>query len=71
LRDLSKKSGGTFVTFNNIDQLAKSINASTAKQKIHSSEDLLEIIHLKWIFFLILTLVSAEWLIRKALGTGV
>jgi hypothetical protein len=71
LRDLSKKSGGTFVTFNNIDQLAKSINASTAKQKIHSSEDLLEIIHLKWIFFLILTLVSAEWIIRKALGTGV
>jgi hypothetical protein len=71
LRELSKKTGGTFVYAHQINDLAKKINSNSAIQKIHSSENLLDIIHLKWIFFLLLGIVTAEWIIRKAMGTGV
>ena len=71
LRELSKKTGGEFVYQHQINDLASKIKAKSASQKIHSSENLLDIIHLKWIFFLLLGLVTAEWVIRKAMGTGV
>jgi hypothetical protein len=71
LRELSKKTGGQFVKFNQIETLAQKISKVIAKQKIHSSEELLEIINLKWIFFFILLLITSEWVIRKAIGSGV
>lgn len=69
LKELSDKTGGKFVNLAQLNDLVNSITKTEAKQKIHSSEELLEIINLKWIFFLIIILVTAEWSVRKAMGT--
>ena len=68
LKDISQRSGGQFISLNDFDsgeQLFKEIKAKTL---ISSSEDLLQIINEKWIFFVLLTLISVEWLFRKYLG---
>jgi hypothetical protein len=68
LRELSRRSSGTFYTISNIDDLADDIRSSEVHSLIHSSESYSAIINLKWIFFLILLLITLEWGLRKYLG---
>ncbi len=68
LRQLSKKTGGTFYKQNQFEALKQSILNHQVPDKIEATEDLKEMINLRWIFFLILTLLTAEWVIRKYLG---
>ncbi len=69
LRQLSKQTGGTFVKSNNLDELKAKLLTAQAQSIIHSSEDVSELINLKWIFFFLVSLVSVEWFIRKFRGS--
>ncbi|MDQ4140992.1 MAG: VWA domain-containing protein [Bacteroidota bacterium] len=68
LHQAAQKTDSRVYYANQIDQLEKDILKAEFKNVIYSSEDIQELINLKWLFFLILGLVSAEWLIRKYNG---
>jgi hypothetical protein len=70
LRLLANRFGGQVFTQNEMATLAEKIkNADTIAPQIYQTEKTLGAIHLKWIFFLILILLSAEWFVRKYLGS--
>lgn len=69
LQELSQESGGKFYTSDQLDNLLDDFRAQEPTGKIYTSEAFLPIINLKWLFFLLLLLISTEWGIRKYLGT--
>ncbi|MFP4093617.1 MAG: hypothetical protein ACLFUB_03965 [Cyclobacteriaceae bacterium] len=69
LRELADNSGGIFFSKDEINALADRLQAQEAKGKIYTSEAYLPIINLKWLFFVLLVLISAEWGIRKYMGS--
>ena len=69
LRELSNSSGGQFFDREDIPNMAEQLQTQEAKGKIYTSEAYLPIINLKWLFFVLLLLVSAEWGIRKYMGS--
>jgi len=70
LYKLSKKTKGEMFFPNQFGEL---INSLKNKSSIHSvyyyNKNLFDLINLKWIFFLILTLLSVEWFLRKFFGS--
>ncbi len=63
---LSKKYHGTVFSANNIMGISDSIEHNdTVRPVIQSTTESVPLIDKKWIFFLILTLATAEWLLRK------
>ena len=68
LRKLSKDSGGKFFLSSELEQLKQTLFAEEPQGIIYTSETFLPLINLKWIFFLILLLLSAEWFTRKYSG---
>ena len=69
LRQLAEESGGTFYPYSEAEALEQELLAKEFKSTVYAVEDFLPIIHLKWLFFLILLLISAEWFIRKYSGS--
>lgn len=69
LYSLAKKHDGELIYPQQLEQLATKLNArEDIKTVSYSEKKLKEVIHLKWIFFLILTLLSIEWFMRKRNG---
>jgi hypothetical protein len=68
LRQLSSKNNGRFVPVSQLNQLAEIIIASQPKNILHTNEELVELVSLPWLFFLLLTLASTEWFMRKYRG---
>ncbi|MBQ19919.1 MAG: hypothetical protein CMD31_04095 [Flavobacteriales bacterium] len=69
LQNVANKYNGKMVlppTMNELEQLIKENTAISSV--IYEETDIKEIIHIKWIFFLILALISTEWFIRKRNG---
>ncbi|MBL7859227.1 MAG: hypothetical protein JNM57_16160 [Cyclobacteriaceae bacterium] len=69
LRKLSANTGGKFYTVSQIQQLQQDLAKTKAKSIIHSEETYSALINLKWIFILLLALVSTEWFLRKFFGS--
>ncbi|HXB12811.1 MAG TPA: hypothetical protein VNZ45_12545, partial [Bacteroidia bacterium] len=70
LYQLANEHGGKMVFPNQLDQLAKLIEArDDIKPVIYTHTSYSPLIDLKWIFFLILALAGIEWFIRKWNGT--
>lgn len=69
LKQLAEESGGTFFEVFNIDNLIDKLENQQAKGKIYTSEAYLPIINLKWLFFLLMLLITTEWGIRKYIGS--
>ncbi|UII28744.1 VWA domain-containing protein [Fulvivirga maritima] len=69
LRKLSGQSGGEFYKSSELDELESHLVENKAKGIIHSQEKYLPFIQLKWLFFLLLGLLSVEWFIRKYSGS--
>ncbi len=70
LHQLAKEHGGTMLFPNQIADLPKLIDAKEdIKPVIYTHTSYAPLIDLKWVFFLLLLLVSAEWFIRKWSGT--
>ncbi|TAL63038.1 MAG: hypothetical protein EPN85_01110 [Bacteroidetes bacterium] len=66
---LAKKSGGEMVYPDQVNKLAEILNAREDIKPIsHSEKKLSDMINLKWIFFLLLSLISMEWFMRKING---
>ena len=69
LNTLALKKGGQMVPVQEMAELAELINNREAIKPIAYTTTLLEeLIHLKWIFFLLLGWVSLEWFLRKRNG---
>ncbi len=68
LRTLAQQTGGTFYNAEQINQLATDLQQVKATSLIHTDETFNQLINLKWVFFLLLALISAEWFTRKYLG---
>ncbi len=70
LHQLSAKNNGRVFSKNNLDSITIEIAKNNKIAPVyHSSEKLLSLINLKWIFFLIVTLLSLEWFLRKFYGS--
>ncbi len=69
LRKLSQATGGKFYHDNEWSKLVTDYKKTEPKELIHSEESFNPLIHLKWFFFLLLLLISAEWFLRKYLGS--
>lgn len=70
LAGLSEKTGGTMVYPQNLSSLADTIlNSREWKPVLYEQSFTTTVIHLKWVFFLILVLLSAEWFLRRYFGS--
>lgn len=69
LRKLSANTGGDFYKLNDIQKLHAVLKQKEAQSIIHSEERFDSVINLKWVFFVLLALVSAEWIVRKYFGS--
>lgn len=69
LRDLSEKTGGTFFRNDQWKDFEKFILSNPASDRLKTEESYFPLIDLMWIFILLLTLFSAEWIIRKTEGS--
>jgi hypothetical protein len=68
LRKLGNQTGGGFYLPAQFDQLASRLTNNPPPDRVQSTEDTRELIHLKWLFFVLLLLASAEWGVRKFQG---
>ncbi|MCW8897416.1 MAG: hypothetical protein OQJ96_05550 [Flavobacteriales bacterium] len=69
LQNVANKYNGKMVLPPKINELEQLIKENTAiSSVIYEETDIKEIIHIKWIFFLILVLIATEWFIRKRNG---
>lgn len=68
LRQISKNTGGEFYSTNDIQKFSDDSSNFNASGIIHSNEDFFALVNLKWLFFVVLILISTEWFIRKYQG---
>ena len=68
LRLLATEYGGTVFYQNQLDQLGDAILAKDIKPILYTSTRTRSVINLKWIFFLLLGLLSMEWFLRRYYG---
>jgi len=68
LRKLSEETGGKFYRADQLSLLTSDLEKTKAASLIHSEETFNQLINLKWVFFLLLALISTEWFLRKYLG---
>ncbi len=70
LRNLSAQNGGTLVYPNDLAKLSEMIeNKGFAKPILYDTVKTRSLIHEKWIFFLLLLLLSVEWFLRRYWGS--
>ena len=70
LFQLAQNTGGKLFAKNELDKLEKELMTSELiKPVTYTQKQLNDLIDLKWIFFLILGLLSLEWFLRKRSGT--
>jgi len=69
LQNLSEKLNGAMLYPNQLNQLVGMINKdNNIASIIYEETDLKELINLRWIFFVLLALLSLEWFLRKRNG---
>ncbi|MES2592051.1 MAG: hypothetical protein V4608_09215 [Bacteroidota bacterium] len=69
LYSLAKQHGGEMVYPNELEKLTEQLNKrDDIKSVSYTQNKLSDLINLKWIFFLLLVLLSLEWFIRKRNG---
>lgn len=68
LRQLSQQTGGRFYRASQLENLQTSLLDRDLPDRMSSTEELRELINLRWVFFLILLLITAEWGVRKWAG---
>lgn len=68
LKQVAENTEGKFYTLETLSNIPSDLNNLESKGIMHSNEDFLAIINLKWLFFLLLTLLSIEWFSRRYSG---
>lgn len=69
LRTVSENTGGRFFNLSEIEAVSGFLNQQEAKGIVYSTESFESLINLRWIFFILLALISTEWFIRKYSGS--
>ena len=69
LRKIASNTGGKFFPASGVDQLQDHLQQTQAKSIIHSEESYESLINLKWIFWMLMVLATAEWFLRKYYGS--
>ena len=69
LDQISRRSGQRLYYPSQFAQLTQAIEKANYKPVIYSQEDLKDLINLKWLFFLLLGLITLEWATRKYSGS--
>jgi hypothetical protein len=69
LFQLAKRTNGEMIDASNVLSIVEKINAREDISSVsYMNEEVEDIINLKWIFFVLLGLLSIEWFIRKRGG---
>ncbi len=68
LKNLSKKTGGSYAHLTNADEILEAIEAKQFKAKIKSAEDLVPLNLAWWWYLIIFSLFSIEWFLRRYWG---
>jgi hypothetical protein len=68
LRELAGRSGGTFTTQATFADFISKLKEDRPADRLDSSEEMVEIIYMKWLFFLLILLLGVEWGLRKYHG---
>ncbi|MEM9992423.1 MAG: hypothetical protein AAF738_11720, partial [Bacteroidota bacterium] len=69
LRILSEKYGGALIYPSQLSELSARIaETGTVKPVVYQTTKTRSIINLKWIFFILLSLLSVEWFLRRYFG---
>ena len=68
LRKLSDMTGGKFYTAGNIGALQDELSKEEASHVIRSEESYDALINLKWVFWILLAMVTTEWFLRRYFG---
>ncbi len=68
LRSIARESGGAFYPIADMKHLGSELSTRKAPDLIHSRESFSELIHLPWLMFAFILLISLEWLLRKVKG---
>ena len=69
MQNIATKHDGEMIYPNELEQLVKKIKQNeNITSVIYEENDLKELINLKWIFFVLLLLLSLEWFLRKRNG---
>ncbi|HEY3405573.1 MAG TPA: VWA domain-containing protein [Ohtaekwangia sp.] len=69
LKQLSANTGGKFYKLSDIESLRSALTQTKAASIIHTEEFYRSVINLKWVFWLLLALVTVEWFSRKFWGS--
>jgi hypothetical protein len=69
LREVAQRTGGQFVQPATLESLVQIMIGNRPPDRLDSSEQMAELIHLKWIFFALLLLATLEWGLRKYSGS--
>lgn len=69
LRKLSSNTGGRFYTMDKLNNLTNDLLVKEATGIIRAEEKYDSLIQLKWIFFVLLAMISTEWFVRKYYGS--
>lgn len=69
LYQLAAQTGGAFYTGNQVDQAIDALKKSNNLKPISYFQEMVtELLNLRWIFFVVLILLSVEWFLRKYWG---
>ena len=70
MRSLARLTNGNCYTAGQLDQLAEDLRNDTRITSVEHHESRFEdLIHSKWIFFVLIGLAAAEWVLRKMFGS--
>lgn len=68
LRKMAAQTSGKFYEVKDMAKLGEDVSQTKLKSLIHSDESFNSLINLKWVFFLLLALITTEWFVRKYSG---
>lgn len=68
LRQLSQQTGGRFYGPGNLASLSSTFASQKAPDRLTSTEEMNELINWRWLFFVVLAFIGAEWGLRKFYG---
>lgn len=69
LKRVSSNTGGEFYPLSRADDLTAALQAKKAKSIIYTEESYSSLVNLKWVFFVLLAIVTLEWFTRKYFGS--
>jgi hypothetical protein len=68
LREIANRTGGDFLTPSSFAAFVKKLKQDRPSDRLDSTEEMVELIYMKWLFYLLVLLLGIEWGLRKYHG---